>query len=212
VTDGLLIVGAGGHGKVVADAALEQGSWKRIAFLDDAYPAARQAIGLAVLGKMDKAERLLATYPDAAVAIGNADIRLDLLERLERLGFRLPVIRHPDATVSPHARIQSGCVIFAQGVVNPDAELDRGCIVNTAASVDHDCRLGAGVHVAPGAHIGGGVRVGERSWIGIGASVREYLAIGARVTVAAGAAVVSDVPDEQIVAGVPAAVIARPER
>lgn len=211
MTEGLLIVGAGGHGKVVADAALKQGNWEHVAFLDDAYPATGQAIGLDVLGKTDRAERLLADYPDAAVAIGNADIRLNLLERLERLGFGLPVIQHPGATISPHARIQAGSVIFAQGVVNPDAELGRGCIVNTGATVDHDCRLDAGVHIAPGAHVGGGVQIGARSWIGIGACIRQYIFIGTRVTVAAGAAVVSDVPDEQIVAGVPATVISRAE-
>lgn len=209
MTEGLLIVGAGGHGKVVADAAQKQGTWKRIAFLDDAYPATARAIGLAVLGKTNDAEQSLPDYPDAAVAIGNADIRLDLLERLERLGFDLPVIQHPEATVSPHARVGPGCVIFAQGVINPDAELGTGCIVNTAATVDHDCRLDTGVHVAPGAHVGGGVRIGARSWIGIGACVREYIAIGTRVTVAAGAAVMSDVADEQTVAGIPAAVISR---
>jgi sugar O-acyltransferase (sialic acid O-acetyltransferase NeuD family) len=212
VTGGLLIVGAGGHGKVVADAALRQGGWNKIAFLDDAYPETDQAIGLAVLGKTDRAEQLLPDYPDAAVAIGNADIRLELLDRLEQLGFRLPVIKHPRATVSPHARIQAGSVIFAQGVINPDAELGRGCIVNTAATVDHDCRLGAGVHVAPGAHVGGGVRIGRKSWIGIGACIRQYIAIGAEVTIAAGAAVVSDVPDERTVAGVPATLITRSER
>ena len=212
MTEGLLIVGAGGHGKVVADAAQKQGTWKQIAFLDDAYPATTRVIGLAVLGRTNDAEQSLLRYPDAAVAIGNADIRLDLLERLEQLGFDLPVIQHPAATVSPHARVGPGCVICAQGVVNPDAELDRGCIVNTAATVDHDCRLGAGVHVAPGAHIGGGVRVGERSWIGIGASVHAYLTIGAGVTVDAGAAVVSDVSDDQIVAGAPVTIAPRSKR
>lgn len=212
MTGGLLIVGAGGHGKVVADAALQQAGWKKVAFLDDAYPETDRAIGLAVLGKTDLAERLLSDFPDAVVAIGNAEIRLDLLERLEHLGFRLPVIQHPEATVSPYARVQAGSVIFAQGVINPDAKLGQGCIVNTAATIDHDCRLAAGVHVAPGAHVGGGVRIGRKSWIGIGACVREYIAIGEHVTVAAGAAVVSDVPDHQIVAGVPAITVSGSKR
>ena len=204
MTDSLLILGAGGHGKVVADAALRQGRWERVAFLDDACPAIDTAVGLAVLGKTGMAERLLPDYADAAVAIGNSSLRLEWLERLEDLGFHLPVIQHPDATVSPHARVQEGSVIFAQAVVNPDARLGRGCIVNTAASVDHDCILGAGVHVAPGAHIAGGVQIGQGAWIGIGACVREYVVIGRHVMVGAGAAVISDVPDHNTVAGVPA--------
>lgn len=212
MTGGLLVVGAGGHGKVVADAALLQGGWNKLAFLDDAHPAIERAVGLTVLGKTELAARLLADYPDAVVAIGNADIRLDLLEQLARAGFHLPVIRHPGATVSPHARVGAGSVIFAQGVINADAQLGEGCIVNTAATVDHDCALAAGVHVAPGAHVGGGVRVGTKTWIGIGSCVREYICIGEHVTIAAGAAVVSDVPDEQTVAGVPAGIIPRSER
>lgn len=204
MTDSLLIIGAGGHGKVVADAALQQGRWKNIAFLDNAYPVLGQAVDLAVLGHTNMAKRLLSDYTDAVVAIGNSSVRLDWLERLSQLGFQLPVVQHPRATVSPHARVQAGSVIFAQAVINPDAELGRGCIVNTAATVDHDCILGNGVHIAPGAHLAGGVQVGPESWIGVGACVREYIVIGRQVTVAAGAAVIDDVPDRQTVAGVPA--------
>jgi len=196
---------------VVADAALQQGRWKNIAFLDNAYPVLGQAVDLAVLGQTDMAERLLSDYTDAVVAIGDSGVRLDWLERLSQLGFQLPVVQHPRATVSPHARVQAGSVIFAQAVINPDAELGRGCIVNTAATVDHDCILGDGVHVAPGAHLAGGVQVGPQSWIGVGACVREYIVIGRQVTVAAGAAVIADVSDRKTVAGVPAVTKSRSE-
>ena len=84
MTDSLLILGAGGHGKVVADAALRQGRWERVAFLDDACPAIDTAVGLAVLGKTGMAERLLPDYADAAVAIGNSSLRLEWLERTQK--------------------------------------------------------------------------------------------------------------------------------
>jgi sugar O-acyltransferase (sialic acid O-acetyltransferase NeuD family) len=200
---GLLIIGAGGHGKVVADAAQHQAVWKQIAFLDR-DTSLTEVLGLPIVGSDPASSDLVSRFPDAAVAIGDPRLRLELLDQLARIGYRLPVIRHPSAVVSPHATIESGCVLLANSVVNPGSRLGRGCIVNTAASIDHDCELADGVHVAPGAHLAGGVRVGNSTWIGIGTSVREYLTIGSAVTVGAGAAVVADIPDGQLVAGVPA--------
>lgn len=203
MTDSLLIIGAGGHGKVVADAALLQGSWAEIAFVDDAPPAAA-VLGLPVVGGSQALEGLCGRFSNAIVAIGNAGRRLALLDELERIGFRLPAVQHPSAVLSPFADVGPGCVLFANSVINADSRLGRGCILNTAASVDHDCTLGDGVHVAPGARVAGGVLIGARSWIGIGASVREYLTIGQHVTVGASAAVVADVADGLTVRGVPA--------
>ena len=202
MNNGLLIVGAGGHGKVVADAAQQQ-DWQRIAFLDR-DPTLTEVLGLPVIGSDPATGGLVQRYPSAVVAIGNPRLRLDLLDQLATIGYHLPVIQHPRAVVSPHATIGDGCVLFANAVVNPGSRLGRGCIINTAASVDHDCELAEGVHIAPGAHLAGGVRVGRETWIGMGVSVREYLTVGAAVMVGAGAAVVTDIPDGQQVAGVPA--------
>jgi len=201
--DALLILGAGGHGKVVADAALLQGQWSEIAFLDNAPPA-QAVLGLPVLDGSQPLARLRERYGSAAVAIGDADRRMARLDELQREGFELPLIQHPSAIVSPFAELEAGCVVFANSVINAGSRLGRGCILNTAASIDHDCTLGDGVHIAPGARIAGGVRIGARSWIGIGACVREYIAIGDNVTVGAGAAVVNDVAAGRIVRGVPA--------
>ena len=201
---GLLIIGAGGHGKVVADSALEQGDWERIAFLDDLYPELTEVLGWPVLGKVSDAERYMNDYPDMVIAVGNNQRRMELLDTVRELAFGLPVICHPSAVISHTAIIGPGCVMFANSVVNPDARLGDGCIVNTGATIDHDCVLADGVHVSPGAHLGGAVVVGRTSWIGIGASVRELTVIGERVLVGAGAAVVGDVPDGVTVTGVPA--------
>ena len=198
----LLIVGAGGHGKVVADAALAQ-DWQNVAFLD-ADPGRQGILGLEVITGRDIDPQLRQRFDAAVVALSDAARRLALLADLEALGFDLPVIHHPAATVARGVQIGAGSVLFAQAVINPDSTLGRGCILNTAATVDHDCVLGAGVHVAPGAHLAGGVRVGEYSWIGIGACVRENLHIGRQVTIGAGAVVVEDIADGQVVAGVPA--------
>jgi len=210
MSGGLLIIGAGGHGKVVADTARQQGPWKNLAFLDDDPRLTGTIVGLPVLGALQATAGLRHEYPDAVVAIGNAELRLRLMDDLRQQGFKLPVVQHPSASISPFAALQEGCVVFAQSAINADTTLGRGCIVNTGATIDHDCVLADGVHVSPGAHLAGGVRIGRASSIGIGACLRENIVIGAQVTVGAGAAVVHDVENNQTVVGVPAASIARP--
>ncbi len=197
---GLLVLGAGGHGRVVADAA--SGEFDRIAFLDDAGDA--QPGHWPVLGPIEELAEHRQAFGAAAVSVGDNRRRLALLDRLAATEFRIVTILHPSAFVSQRARLGAGSVILAQAAVNIGAHIGRGCIVNTGATVDHDCVLGDGVHVSPGAHVAGGVTVGERSWIGIGAVVREGTAIGSDVIVGAGAAVVKDVEAGETVIGVPA--------
>ena len=201
---GLLIIGAGGHGKVVADTARQQGQWDKFAFLDDDTTRSGNIVGIPVLGDFRTATRLRRDYTDAVVAIGNAVLRLRLIAEMADQGFNLPVIQHPSAAISSFASLRDGCVVFAQAAINADATLGLGCIVNTGSTVDHDCRLADGVHLAPGAHLAGGVHIGHSSWIGIGACVRENTNVGDRVTVGAGAAVVADVESGLTVLGVPA--------
>lgn len=200
----LLIIGAGGHGKVVADAALETGTWDEIVFLDDAWPE-KQKNGLwDIHGKVDQLLDWKGRCAGAVVAIGNNHVRMELQSKLINTGFKVVTIVHPSARVSRFAKLGAGCVVFANAVVNVDAEVGEAAIINTAATVDHDCCLGKAVHVAPGANLGGGVSVGDFSWIGIGAAVRHYIAIGADVTVGAGAVVVSNIEDGVTAVGIPA--------
>lgn len=203
----LLILGAGGHAKVLAETALAAGVAQELAFLDDRPLSS--LLGWPVLGPLALAQgsQLRQQWPQAAVAIGHAATRLHWLQALEASGYALPVIAHPSAVVSPSARVGPGCVLFAQATVQACGQLGRGVILNTAASVDHDCLLGDGVHICPGAHLAGEVQVGARSWIGIGACVIQQIQIGTDVTVGAGAAVVRDLADGVTAVGVPARVI-----
>jgi sugar O-acyltransferase (sialic acid O-acetyltransferase NeuD family) len=111
---------------------------------------------------------------------------------------------HPAATVSRYAVIGEGTVVFAGAVVNAGARIGTAAILNTSCSIDHDCLLDDAVHISPGARLAGGVQVGDLSWVGIGASGRQLISIGQRVVVGAGSAVVSEIPDDLTVAGVPA--------
>lgn len=199
----LAIMGASGHGKVVAEAALAAG-WGAVEFYDRAWPGKQQVGRWTIAGGDDALMNALNRLDGVVVAIGNNQTRLDLLTQLRQAGAKVVSVLHPMACISTSAQIGPGTVALAGAIVNADAVIGPGAILNTACSVDHDCILGDAVHISPGAHLAGDVRVGDRSWIGIGASVRQGARIGSGVMVGAGAAVVSDVADGLTVVGVPA--------
>ena len=209
---GLLLLGAGGHARVVAETALATGSFTHIGFLDDRFSVSSQLpdqLGWPSLGPFDAAltPTLRQRFSYALLAFGNADLRLQWLPRLVAANYNLPVLIHPTAFVSPSAQVGPGSVVLAQAAVQTNAVIGSCSIINTGCSVDHDAQLGSGVHICPGARLAGEVQVGDRSWIGIGASVIQQIRIGADVTVGAGAAVVRDLPDGVSAVGVPARVL-----
>lgn len=203
----LLILGAGGHGKVAADCARAQGAWPGIEFFDERWPALKSCADWPVIGT--GADLLRQDRSGAAfIAIGDAATRLDWIARLRAAGFELATIVHPRAIVSPGAAIGPASLIVAGAVVNIGARLEEGVIVNTGATVDHDCALDAGAHICPGAHLAGGVEIGRGAWIGVGAAVRQGIKIGAGAVIGAGAAVVQDIAEGATAHGVPAKPIA----
>jgi len=208
----LLLLGAGGHARVVAETALTTGFFTNIAFLDDRYSALNllpHQVGWPVIGRIASAfdAQLRQQFPFALVAIGNANVRLHLLRRLMAAGYEVPVLVHPTASLSPSAQLGPGSVVFAHASIQAQALIGSGVILNTCCSVDHDVQIGNGVHVCPGARLAGQVQVGDRSWIGIGSSVIQQIRIGSDVMVGAGAAVVRDLPDSVTAVGVPARVL-----
>lgn len=200
----LLIVGAGGHAAVVAEAAELSGQWQCVSLLDDRYPGLDSLDQWPVLGNIDSAGSFRDRCSHAIVAIGDNQARLKLLDSMAALGYALANVVHPRATLSPRASLHGGCVLLAGSVVNARTSIGRGCIVNTGATVDHDCVLAHGVHVAPGANIAATVSLGAASWIGVGASIRENICVGENAIVGAGAAVVGNVNSHATVIGVPA--------
>lgn len=203
----LAILGAGGHGRVVAEAAEESG-WTVPGLFDRAGPKVHDP--WRVLGDEKDLLGRLGEFDGVIVAIGENRQRLDWTLKLGAYGGQLATVVHPAAWVSPRAHLGQGSVVLAGAIVGTGVHLGRAVIVNTGASVDHDDRIGDGVHIAPGARLAGHVTVGDRSWIGLGAVVRQGLSLGADVLVGAGAAVVKSVESGQTVVGVPAGPMSGP--
>jgi len=202
----LAILGARGHGKVVADIA-ECCGWQQIDFFDDAWPDIANNGVWSVVGSTEILVEKLTQYDGVIVGIGNNDIRQQKLELLAAAGANLVSLFHPGAVVSRFASIGAGSVVMAGVVVNIDVQIGRGAILNTGCSVDHDCDLGEAVHISPGARLAGNVCIGDKSWVGIGAVIRQSTVVGENVMIGAGAAVVFDLPDSVTALGVPAKIV-----
>ncbi len=197
----LVIIGASGHGKVVADIVKVAGKYRDIAFLDDA--SIDECMGIPVLGKTNKVDDFLEEV-DFFVAIGNPIIRRKLMEELEKKGANLVSLIHPDAVIGTNVQVGLGTVIMAGVVLNSECRIGKGCIINTCASVDHDCVLGDYVHVSVGAHLAGTVSVGNETWIGAGAIVNNNLVLCEKCMVGSGAVVVKNLDKPATYVGVPA--------
>jgi UDP-N-acetylbacillosamine N-acetyltransferase len=209
----LVIWGASGHARVVADIVRLRGEHDIAGFLDDTDGAAgRTFLGAPVLGGRDRLASLRGKgVTHVLLGFGDGAARLRLAPLVRDAGLAFATAVHPSAVVAADVAVGDGTVIAAGAVVNPATSLGEHVIVNTRASVDHDCAIGRGAHVAPGATLGGWVRVGEAAWVGLGASVRDRVRIGSGAVVGAGAVVVHDVPDDVVAYGVPARVIRRTE-
>lgn len=201
----LLILGAGGHGKVVADAAWSSGKWKHIAFLDN-NPKIHKVIGFSVVGDFQSYQSKLQDYSEVFVAIGNNKTRMYWLNKLDQEGYNIATVIHPFSMISRFSSIGKGSVVLAGVVVNADSSINTGCIINTSSTIDHDCILGEGVHVSPGVNISGAVIVKDRTWLGVGTKVSNNINIGKNVIAAAGTVIVKDVPDNVMIAGVPSTI------
>ena len=199
----LLILGAGGHGKVVADCALACG-WEDVAFLDDRYPQLSSIGHWPVIGKIDFTAIDKTQYKHLALGVGNNKLRLKWLKQGVELGFVFPALLHPSAVVSPFASVGDGSVVFAKAVINVDAQIGRAVIINTASVVEHDCVVADACHISPTACMAGEVSLGEYSWLGMGANIIQCITVGSGVIIGAGAVVVANIADDQTVVGIPA--------
>jgi sugar O-acyltransferase (sialic acid O-acetyltransferase NeuD family) len=205
----IVIVGAGGHGRVVLDILRTDGRHRAVGFVDaDTTIAGTRVGGLPVVGPINTLPRLRQQkVRGAIVAIGDNRTRMRYAELLLEQEFELINAVHPTASVSPTATIGVNVVIAPRAVVCTDARIGDSVILNTSCIVDHECEVEDGAHICPGVGLGGRVRVGGCAFVGLGANVIQCLSIGEHAIVGAGAAVIRDVPAYATVVGVPARVI-----
>lgn len=191
----LVIIGASGHGKVIADIAVRNG-YQEIVFLDDDENK-EECAGFPVIGKSKDACKMDC---DKIVAIGNSKLRQNIQNSLDRVVSLI----HPDAVISRRVKIGEGTVVMAGAVINSDTVIGKGCIINTGSSVDHDCVLSNFCHVSVGAHVAGTCKIGERTWVGAGATISNNIYICSNCMIGAGSVIVKNINKSGTYMGVPA--------
>ena len=170
--EGLLIIGAGGHGKVVAEAAELENKYSKIDFLDDNINGDK-IYDFHVVGKIKDYKKVKDKYKYAFVAIGNNKVRLDLIDELIKEGFIVPSIVPPRATVSKYSKLNFGTIVLSGSIVNVNCSIGKGCILNINSTLDHDSVLEDGVHISSGTVIRSMVKIGELSTIREGACITQ---------------------------------------
>lgn len=200
MSERVIVIGAGGHGKVVADIVLKSGD-TLLGFLDDNETLPSDIAGIPVLGKIGEYVKFF----DAAfvIAVGNSAAREKISQQLN--GVRWYTAIHPCAVVSAiDVQLGMGSVVMANAVINPSARIGKHCIINTAAVVEHDDRIGDFAHVSVGAKLGGTVSIGGHTWVGIGATVSNNVSVIGHCMLGAGAVVIQDIKESGTYVGVPA--------
>jgi UDP-perosamine 4-acetyltransferase len=208
----LVVIGGGGHAKVVLETFYLAPGFSVIGVLD-ARTAGSKLLGTPVLGGDEMLPALKQQGVAAAfVAIGDNQTRQRVADELRRAGFDLPSVIHPTAIVSPSAEIGAGAIVMAGAKIGPEARIGELAVVNTGAIIEHDVIIGRAAHVAPGCCLAGGVSVGDRALIGVGSAVRPQIRIGEDAVIGVGSAVVADISPGITAVGVPARPLAERKR
>lgn len=204
----VLVIGAGGHAKVVIE--LLRAGGREVAGVLDADASPRTVVGAPVIGSDDALPRLRAEgLADAFVALGGNGLRARVGAGVRAAGFTLVNAVHPGAAVSPSVRLGGGVAVMAGACLNAETRVGDLAIVNTGASVDHDGDLGEACHVAPGCALAGNVTVGARAFLGVGCVAIPGVGVGEGTTVGAGSVIVRDIPAGVLALGAPARVVRR---
>jgi len=205
----VVIIGAGGHGRVVLDILRLGRQFNVVAFLDaDAARTNTVVGGVTVLGGVNLLPRLRKqNVKGAIVAIGDNRVRRSYAQQVTQAGFDLISAIHASAVISPAATVGRNVVVAANAVVGTDARVADSAIINTSAVVDHECDVGEAAHICPGTLLAGRVTVGAGAFLGLGSRILPCLKVGDHAVVGAGAVVLADVPPGATVVGVPARIV-----
>ncbi len=199
----LAIIGAGGHGRVAAEAALLAG-WSEITFYDDNWPKIRKNKVWQIAGCFGDFLENPRQYDGVFVAVGDNSHREKIMKSIIKAGIPIVSIYHPSSVISRFSVIGKGSLVLANSVINPFCNIGVGVIINTSAVVEHDCFIEDFVHVSPNVSIGGTVTIRKGSWIGIGSTIKNNVTIEEHAVVGMGAVVTKNVGSEVTVVGIPA--------
>jgi len=195
----IVLIGGGGHCKVVIDAILAGGEYDIAGIIDRKLEAGTKVLGVSVLGDdallKEAFEKGIKNAFVAVGSVGDCTARKAIYENIKKMGFNIPHIIHPKAVIACDVEFGEGAFVAASATINPGTKIGKMAIINTSSSVDHDCRIGDFVHIAPGVTLSGGVNVGDGTHIGTGASVVQCVSIGKGCMVKAGVRVSQDMGD-----------------
>ena len=207
----ILLIGGGGHARVLIDLIKTSGQYEIIGILDSQLKARSTLEGVTVLGGDDLLHELNKNeIENACIGVGSIrdnSKRKMLYEKVKQIGFSMPFLIHPRSVVSKNLHISEGVQIMAGTVIQTGSSIGENTIINTGSIIEHDCQIGKHVHICPGAVISGGCEIGDGAFIGVGSSVIQGIKVGKNSIVAAVAVVINDVPDISKVMGVPARIV-----
>ncbi|MEA5009350.1 acetyltransferase [Clostridium tyrobutyricum] len=205
----IVLIGAGGHCKVIIDIIKSTDEYKIIGIID--IKASGELLDIPIMGN----DAILQGVYDSGVdyafigigALYDINMRNIIYSKLKSIGFKLPVLIHKDSIISPYAHVGDGTCIMAGAIVNAGAHIGENCIINTGSVIEHDCKIGNNTHVSPNAALSGGTKIGCNTHIGIGSSIIQGVTIGDNVTIGAGSVVIENIPDNVVSVGVPSKII-----
>ena len=204
----ILIVGGGGHARVLIDLIRSTGEYEISGILEQQLEEGTLVSDIPVQGTDDLLPELYKNgVRNACIGIGSTadnSRRMKLYELVKHIGFSVPPLIHPRAIISKQVKVADGAQIMAGAIVQTDSLIDENTIINTGAIVEHDCRIGKHAHICPGVIVSGGATIEDNVFVGVGATIIQGIKIGSNAIVAAGAVVISDVPNNSKVMGVPA--------
>ncbi|QCH26952.1 acetyltransferase [Clostridium tyrobutyricum] len=205
----IVLVGAGGHCKVIIDLIESLKEYDIFGITDQKKQGT--ILNYKIVGNDDELQSIYKSGVHYAfICVGgitNLSVRNNIYLKLKNLGFNIPTLIHKDSIISPYAHVGDGTCIMAGAIVNAGAHIGENCIINTGSVIEHDCKIGNNTHVSPNAALSGGTKIGCNTHIGIGSSIIQGVAIGDNVTIGAGSVVIENIPDNVVSVGVPSKII-----
>lgn len=206
----IVLIGAGGHCKVIIDIIKSTNEYEIAGITDDNQKHAN-ILDVPIIGDDSILEQLYKNGVNYAFicvgALNNINLRNTIYRKLELIGFKLPVLIHKNSVVSEFARIGDGTCVLPGAIINAGSKVGKNCIINSGCVIEHDCTIGDNSHISPNVSLAGGVNIGCNTHVGIGSSIIQNINLGNNVTIGAGAVVINNIDDNTLAFGVPAKVI-----